>query len=210
MSPLSPNWLRKIPRPERETVLGLLGLWAIYLVPAALMGLVSGEVWVFFMVGLAIPAFLVAACTFAFVNVALFVLGVGAACRVASWAYHRYLWDRFPFHWRARAAKRKGGPKVGDRNRTAWGLLADAIAGLVLGVGFSGVICVPFLATGLLSGHLLTEAPAALTGLGWTMLAMGSGGAVLCLIFRVASEPLWEMAREKEAELPPPVDDEYF
>ena len=189
--------------------MGLLGLWTIYLVPAALIGLVSGEAWVFFMVGFAIPAFLVAAFAFAAFNVALFVLGVIAACRVASWAYHRYLWDRFRFHLRGWAPA-KGIPKIEDRRRTGWGLLADFISGFVLGLGFSGVICVPFLATQALGGHLFTDAPPWLTGLGEIMLGMGLAGSILGLVFRVASDPLLVMTREKAAKLPLPVDDEFF
>lgn len=203
------NWLRKIPMPNLEIVFDLLGYWAIYLVIAVLVALTSGNVWLFFLIGFAAPAFLIAAIAFACINVAILVLGIIAGCRVTSWAYHRFLWDRFRFHHGA-WARSKGILKFKARRRTTWGLLADVIAGFALGVGLSGLIWVPFLGGPLLNFRLLTDTPPWLSGLGWIVVTFGVIGATFGLLFRVASDPLWAMTLEKEASLPPPVDAEFF
>jgi hypothetical protein len=201
---------REATESDRSGIHSLLGLWAVYLAFAVVMGLGTGDVRVFFFVGFAVPALLVAVFAFAALLVAVFVLTVIAASRVASWGYHRFLWDRLRFHYGAWAVPSKGVPKVEDRRRTGWGLIADGLSGLVMGMGFGGVICVPFLGTGVLSGHFWTEAPPWLTGFAEVMLAMGMGGSAISLLFRLASDPLWDMTRKKAAKLPPPVDEEFF
>ena len=195
---------------DRPGALGLLGFWAIYLAFAVVMSLGTGDARVFFFVGFAVPALLVVVFAFAALLVAVFVLGVGVVGRVASWSYLRHSWGRVRFHFWSRAPLSKGVPKDEDRSRTGWGLLADAVSGLVLGMGFGGVICIPLLGSGALSGHLWTDEPPWLAGLTEIMLAMGMGGSVLSLLFRLASDPLWEMMRQKAAKIPPPVDDEFF
>ena len=204
------SWLRKIPRPDWSGLVGLLGFWAIYLAFGVVMGLGTGDARVFFFVGFAVPALLAAVFAFAALLVAVFVLGVVVVGRVASWSYRRHYWGRVRFHFWSRVPLSKGVPKDEDRSRTGWGLLADAVSGLVLGMGFGGVICIPLIGSGALSGHLWTEAPPWLAGLAEVMLAMGIGGSVLSLLLRLASDPLWEMTRKKAAKLSPPVDDEFF